>query len=194
MSDVRMLYDAVIGQVGYIDIGLKGRDLDGRETLGTAVIMSLFTDRRAEKDDRLPDKNVSRRGWWGDTYPEFDQDFIGSRLWLLHREKQTDETLARAREYVREAVQWLVDDGVASRVDSEVEWVAKEHRGIMGIKIVLHRPDGPREVFKYDYLWDELIAIPALTKAEIDELTPSDALLTEGEEKITTEDDEVLIL
>ena len=37
-------------------------------------------------------------------------------LWLLAREKRTPAVLARAELYVREALQWLVDDGVASAI------------------------------------------------------------------------------
>src|SRR5687767_5037389 len=84
------------------DIQLDGPDLLSGEDLETAIILSLFTDRRAKADDILDDPN-DKRGWWGDTYSEIANDKIGSRLWLLSRAKITNTTLNRAREYVSEA-------------------------------------------------------------------------------------------
>ena len=43
-------------------------------------------------------------------------DHIGSRLWLLSREKQLAGVLERARHYAEEALTWLVEDGVATAV------------------------------------------------------------------------------
>lgn len=43
-------------------------------------------------------------------------DRIGSRLWLLGREKQLAEVVRRAKDYAEEALAWLIDDGVARRV------------------------------------------------------------------------------
>jgi len=92
-----------------LDFGDGGTAID--EGLRTAVIISLFSDRRAEADDALPDGGDDRRGWWGDIYPQAEADRIGSRLWLLSREKQLPAVLKRAETYAREALQWLVDDG-----------------------------------------------------------------------------------
>lgn len=93
--------------------------LDSAEPLVRAVIVSLFTWRRANPDDELP--GDMKMGWWGDSFPTVPNDRIGSRLWLLARAKITAETILRAREYAEEALRWLVEDGVASRVEVEVE-------------------------------------------------------------------------
>lgn len=93
--------------------------LDSAEPLVRAVIISLFTWRRANPDDELP--GDMKMGWWGDSFPTVPNDRIGSRLWLLARAKIIPETLLRAREYAEEALRWLVEDGVASRIEVEVE-------------------------------------------------------------------------
>lgn len=93
--------------------------LDSSQPLVRAVIISLFTWRRARPDDDLP--GDQRMGWWGDTYPVVPNDRIGSRLWLLSRAKLTAETVERAREYAQEALQWLLDDNVVARIDVEAE-------------------------------------------------------------------------
>lgn len=74
-----------------------------------AVIISLYTWRRAETDDPVDDDE--RFGWWGDSYPPITDDRIGSRLWLLRRVKLTPQTQRDAEAYAREALQWLLDDG-----------------------------------------------------------------------------------
>lgn len=95
-------------------------DFAGDE-LARAVMISLFTWRRARPDDRLPDGGASRQGWWGDSYAELPNDRIGSRLWLLARAALTQDTINRARDYAAEALAWLVDDKVATRVEVEAE-------------------------------------------------------------------------
>lgn len=94
-------------------------NLASREPLVRAVYISLFTWRRARADDPLPGKD--RMGWWGDTYATVRNDQIGSRLWLLTRAKLLTDTPAKAREYALESLQWLVQDGVASKVDAQAE-------------------------------------------------------------------------
>jgi len=115
--------DLVVGQTGAL---LR------EDGLATSVILSLFLDRRAEADDELPDAPAGvlspRRGWVGDALApregEAPEDRIGSRLWLLSRAKQTDETLRLAEDYAREALDWLVEDGLAAEVAVAAEWVA----------------------------------------------------------------------
>lgn len=108
------------------DCGMEAGDLVAEDSLRTAVILSLFLDRRANDDDILPNDSDDRRGWWADTVaPMTDYgigggsasgDHIGSRLWLLSREKQLAGVLDRARYYAEEALAWLVEDGVATAV------------------------------------------------------------------------------
>lgn len=78
----------------------------GVDWLKSAVWMSLGTDRRAENDDVLPGGDGDKRGWWGDS---FRPRRIGSRLWLLERQKITADTLLRAEEYAAEALAWLTE-------------------------------------------------------------------------------------
>jgi len=126
------------GQPPAFDIALDGLNLATDAGLRTAVILSLFTDRRAEAYDVLPDASGDRRGWWADAYAD---DRIGSRLWLLAREKQQPQVLARAREYAEQALRWMVDDGLATRVSVTAETV---RTGVLGLRIVITLADGSR--------------------------------------------------
>lgn len=97
------------------------------------VLVSLFTDRRARPDDPL-DAGEDRRGWCGDALAEIAGDRIGSRLWLLRREKQTEETRRRAIGYAEEALAWMVEDGLARRVSVDAAWA---RRGALALDIVI---------------------------------------------------------
>lgn len=133
---------------GAIDLALGTSGLERETTLSSAVLISLLSDRRATADDTLPDAPLAtaalpadRRGWCGDALSEFNNHLIGSRLWLLLREKQTEETRRRAIAYIREALQWMFDDSHIVALDVTAEWVAL---GRLAALITLTLPDGTR--------------------------------------------------
>lgn len=129
------------------DLDLEDGDLATDEGLQTAVILSLFTDRRAEDEDALPDGGTDRRGWWADAYSETPH---GSRLWLLHREKELDEVLRRAQAYAEEALAWLLEDEVAESVVVEAEHL---RRDTLGLRVEIRRGDGTALARQFDYVW-----------------------------------------
>ncbi|MGG5811480.1 phage GP46 family protein [Falsiroseomonas sp. CW058] len=117
--------------------------------LETAVIVSLFTDARADPGDRLPPGETDRRGWWGNALG----DPVGSRLWLLRRSKRLPETLALARDYIREALAWLVEDGLADRVEVATEWRTPTR---MGAVITVTQPGGGTAALRAEWAWGGL--------------------------------------
>lgn len=121
------------------------------EPLVRAVIISLFSWRRANADDDLPGNE--RMGWWGDTTATIPNDRIGSRLWLLDRSKITSTTIARAIEYAQEALAWLIADGVASDIT-----VTAERLGIdtVGMLCVITKPDGSQANVQFSNVWSFL--------------------------------------
>lgn len=127
------------------DLALSGRDLALDDGLESAVIVSLFTDRRADGSDELPAGESDPRGWWGDSTLARGRR-IGSRLWLLAREKRSPSVLARAEQYALEALQWLIDDGLARGVSVEVS-VAQGDMLALAVTIIL--PDGSSRQFGY---------------------------------------------
>src|SRR5262249_44209057 len=141
-------------------------DPPGLETdrdLETAVILSLFTDATAKPDDVIPDGSDDRRGWWGDTGAVGDQDTppegpLGSRLWLLGREKATEATRQRADQYAAEALRWLTADGVAARVDVRAEWLDPVGfpPGTLGLRVRILRQDGTVYDARYAWAWSQL--------------------------------------
>lgn len=104
-----------------------------------AVVISLFTWRRAASDDPVDDEE--RFGWWGDSYPSVADDRIGSRLWLLRRVKLTAGTQRDAAFYANEALQWLLDDGQVLEVDVLTERVDSSR---LNLRVMLTIPGGTR--------------------------------------------------
>ncbi|WP_340615100.1 phage GP46 family protein [Xenorhabdus thailandensis] len=124
-------------QINGADIVIDNADIALDTTFSTAVIISLFTDRRALDSDELPTgAGTDRRGWWGDT---FNDRPIGSRLWLLAREKQLAAVLHRAKSYADEALAWLIEDGHVKKID--VKATAPES-GVLLLTVTLTLFDG----------------------------------------------------
>lgn len=136
------VYQNVNGELREIAPGFRLED-----NLARAVMISLFTDRRAEPYDALPDTGgdpPDRRGWWADAFQEAGRDArpIGSRLWLLERSVLSRETLRRAEDYAREALAWIVADGAAGAVTVAV---AQPRHGWLGLDVAFDTPEGRRE-------------------------------------------------
>lgn len=152
MSDIKLHYESVDGAYGFVDISHVGTGLELDDGLETAVIISLFTDRRANEDDELPSGD-DKRGWWGDSYANVDGDLIGSRLWLLAREKQMASVVDRAKTYAEEALRWMVEDGIAEKVFVSAEIVSK---GVLGLLVEIYRPNVSPVKYQFNYVWEAM--------------------------------------
>jgi len=153
-KDIRISWDIGLMEGDFIfDEAIQ--DLEGDEGLETAVIISLFSDRRAKPDDILPDpNNTDLRGWWGDlTGPFVAGDQIGSRLWLLSREKTLNSVLVRAKQYAEEALQWMIEDGVAVKIEVETERQGTPGRDILALLVKIYQVDGIKKALQYELQW-----------------------------------------
>lgn len=123
------------------------------DDLTRAVIISLFTWQRAGSDDVL--SGSQKMGWWGDGFPVVANDQIGCRWWLLLRGKLVNESVSQAREMAAAALQWLVDDGVAARVD-----VIAERPGLsqISVGVVITRGDLSQLNIRFVNVWSQINA------------------------------------
>jgi phage gp46-like protein len=120
------------------DLAFADGDLVLANTPASAMLISLFSDRRAAVDDDLP-AGVSdlgapaswdeRRGWVGDALDRAGRR-TGSRLWLLSRAHDDEETRALAESYVGEALSWSEDEYEVAPVIS-VTWA---RQGILSVR------------------------------------------------------------
>lgn len=153
MTDLALTWDP---EAAAADLAITANDLASDEGLETAVLLSLFTDRAAEPGDVLPERDTDRRGWWADALPVVDGDKLGSRLWLLARSKATPDVPSRVEEYAREALAWLTEDRVASKVDVIAEFLRDTAGSAIGwaLGVDVYRPDRSDPVsFRYGAAW-----------------------------------------
>lgn len=76
--------------------------LDETQALVTAVTIAFCTDRLAETSDVLPiPGSTDRKGWWGDDGAAdiWNGWPVGSRFWLMARDKITDFELFRRLDF-----------------------------------------------------------------------------------------------
>jgi phage gp46-like protein len=125
-------------------------DLETEDGLETAILLSLFSDRRAAESDVLPDMGDDRRGWWGDALPVVAGDELGSKLWLLQRAKQTPDVLGREEQYAREALAWLTQDQVASSVEVTA---STPSAGVLQWDIAVQRPRRRPVQYRFSAAW-----------------------------------------
>lgn len=158
MTDLALGWDDEAKRFDLIEVAedRNGNGLAEDADLATAVLTSLFTWGRAGEDDPLPDPTSDdRRGYWADTYLPVAGRRVGSRLWLLEREIVTAETVARFKQYAEEALQWLIEDGVAAGVVVQA-W--RSGVNAIAFTVDVRRRDGQRFFRRYDDLWQQLVA------------------------------------
>lgn len=137
-----MVDAGLIWKDGKADLVLNdaNNDLQDENELKTAIIVSLFTDARAELE-QVPTPNSDRRGWWGAS--------IGSLLWLLQRAKATESNLQIAISYIKNALAWLIAQEIASDIAVEGEI---QDRVRFSFNIKIKRSNNS----KYDYLFKDI--------------------------------------
>lgn len=156
-GDIRVLWD---NRQGIGDWAYARGDLETGQDLETACLVSLFSDRLATPDHVPADGTGDRRGWWADPYEDRP---IGSNVWQLERAKKTRATLGQARRYTLDALQWLIDDGLAKTILCNTSWVAPT---LLGIAIAIIKPDGTHTRFAYGWAWNNLASVPSPVRLE----------------------------
>ena len=120
---------------GIADISIESGDILGDESLYSSILISLFTDKRADNEDELPvEYKVGAdlpdlRGYFGDA---LEKESMGSKLWLLKREKQLLQVLVLAKQYAEESLQWLVRGNYCKEVTVDV---AGSTQGLLQLKV-----------------------------------------------------------
>jgi len=120
-----------------------GPALKAGQDLDTALLISLFSDGLAAADDSIPDGTTDRRGWWGD-------DTLGSKLWLLQRAKLTADIPLRCKDYITDALQWMLDDGVVASIETTT---AIQLPNILAAQIQLYRQNGLLIARNFAWVW-----------------------------------------
>ena len=132
---------------GLYDLDMSNNDLVLTNSLSNAVVLSLGTWAR---DERLNDSATIEPqigGWFGNVLG----DAFGSRIWKSFRDTLNSASVSRATAFAKDALKWLVDDGVAKSVDVNVT-------GFEGTKVyfnvVVNKPDASGEEFRWQANWE----------------------------------------
>lgn len=146
MADITVVWNPVMARG---DWAMGDGDILTGGDLATSVLISLFTDKRATEDYVPPPGDIDRRGWWADAYAV---DQIGSNLWQLERHTKTQDTLNLAISYAQVALQWMIDDGVASTVAVVAEWQG-DSALVLAMQVTITEATGAISLFKYSWAW-----------------------------------------
>lgn len=129
-------------------------DLRAEQGLATQVLICLMTDRRVESSElRHGEQN---RGWIGDSFDrEAGETPLGSRLWLLRRSAIVDGLEVTVEDYVREALQPLLDQGAAVALDVAVA-VNRATNQVDYLVTLYGREGGRVYEQKFEILWRQV--------------------------------------
>jgi phage gp46-like protein len=65
----------------------------------------------------------------------------------------------KLKEYILEALDWMVEDGVAMKVDAEVERQGDPGNDRLAFSVTIYKIDGNNETYKFDDLWNNQMGI-----------------------------------
>jgi len=126
---------------GYGDYAYAGDDepgnaggLQANNTLHTAILIQLFTDRRAREEMDIDGNDP--RGWAGDSFDVREDQHereMGSYLWTLERGQLSEETERLAEEYTLEALQVIIDQGAVASFEADAK--AQPATGILELSV-----------------------------------------------------------
>ncbi len=144
MPDAKLSY---FGNTNFFDISLKDGDIELDDSFNTALIVSLFSDARADESEVRKPEN--RRGFWGDEISDDTTDKFGSKLWLLFQSRLTTNTVTRANDYAKLALNWLIINGYSKIINIAASRLERE---ALGLNIAIINSDNSVEQ-KYYKLW-----------------------------------------
>ena len=98
-----------------LQLSADGTQFRGAEGFETAIPTSLFTDARAPAS-AVADP-IRRRGWIGNLLTLDINRELGGLVWLYEQSRLTVDLLNQIRVAARQAVNWMVEDGVVLEID-----------------------------------------------------------------------------
>lgn len=105
---------------GFYDLAFDNGDLKSTQGFTSALLMSIFCERRATPSEVAPPEK--RRGWWGNAFLGFTDFEIGSKLWLLSQARADQVTLNNSITFATNALDWLIDDKYIDKINITAEY------------------------------------------------------------------------
>lgn len=136
---------------GCYDLDFDGAvgDLLTTNTLENAVVISIGTYARERKLGNVANLKPVIGGWWGDALDE--KGNLGGYLYEAFPGKLVDATARQVETLCSEALNWMVEDGVAKSVSCTAEIADSE---TMNLNVLIERPEGENdEAFLFELNW-----------------------------------------
>ncbi|SMD18430.1 phage GP46 family protein [Rhizobium sp. RU36D] len=154
-----LIWDGVMGNIAIngLDHPDAPGDIRAGQGLATQVLICLHTDRRVETSEL--DEGEENRGWVGDSFDLAEgEEPLGSRLWRLRRRGIYDGIEIDVEDYVREALQTLVDQGAVVSIDVTVTVDRAASR--VDYEVALYGRKGELAYSqKFEILWRQIDAV-----------------------------------
>lgn len=109
--------------------------ISSKEGMSHAVLQSVHNYAESTQNDRARMDSDERGGTWSNDV----LNIVGSRDWTLKRDKVTAQTITLAKRFYQSALQWLIDDGYAKKVDVTT-W--EEAPNVMGRNVTITLTNG----------------------------------------------------
>jgi phage gp46-like protein len=167
-----LLWDSVWSPPdGFADWALADPDesqnqggLRAKAALHTAVIISLFTDRRIPDNHplRYLVANADPRGWFGDgvdVRADLSETELGSLLWVFERSILTEQIRQWTEAIALEALAPLIRQGAATRIEAQASAEFALNR--LDLAIQIYGRDGSNVYdFRFEDIWKQTATAP----------------------------------
>lgn len=132
---------------GYHDISIgDDGDFEKTNSFDTAILLSIFCERRASVTEVA--QSFRRRGWIGNIGRPVE---YGSKLWLIYQARLINRTVNKARDYLEQSLEWLIDFGYIKAI--QVNTIRDIENSSLLAEVKLIRFDDSVESRTY-VLWD----------------------------------------
>lgn len=135
-----------------LDFSEESKDLLLTDSLYNAVAISIGTyarDRNLKPNAAVLEPQIG--GWWADAIDPLGT--LGGYIYEAFPGKLTSETFDKIKELVVEALNWMVEDGIAKSVDCEVTEKIDDENELVEIEVTIEKPDGTTDDYKYELNW-----------------------------------------
>lgn len=118
---------------GFYDLAIENGDFKLTQGFETALLVSLFSDRRAYGDE-VPDP-LKRRGWIGDLVSGISGDKIGSGIWFYEQSRLTIDVENGVRSEANMSLQWAVNENLLTFVEADTKQSPDKRRLTLNITL-----------------------------------------------------------
>lgn len=144
MSDLKIkLQNAVF------DFVKQDQDFAIDDGLETAIIVSLFSDKRVSLAEVRAGVVDTRGGWWG-SFVE-GQIETGSEIWLFERRKLTTQVAADIEDEAVAALQWMLGEGSVDKIEVTTVRPAINR---LNMVIAIIKGNQPPRRFEFILFWE----------------------------------------